>query len=53
MEKRIIIVVLASVVIGVAITRITGFDQTPMVPMAVDVVYWCIPLPWTMTVIPT
>jgi hypothetical protein len=41
------------VVIGVAITRINGFVQTPMVPMAVDVVYWGIPLPWAMTVIPT
>lgn len=44
---------LASVVVGVAVTLISGLVQTPMAQLGIDVVYWGLPLPWTMRVIPT
>ena len=53
MNKRILLSLLASVVIGTAITLISGLTQTPMAHLGVDVVYWGIPLSWTMRVILT
>src|SRR5208282_426409 len=42
-----------SVVVGSAITLLSKFIQTPRPQLGVDVVYWGIPLSWTMWVIPT
>jgi hypothetical protein len=58
MEERklrttILFSLLASVLVGVVITVISGFVQTPMAHLGVDVVYWGIPLSWSMRVIPT
>jgi hypothetical protein len=53
MKRRILLIILASVVVGIVITLISGLVQTPMAQLGVDVVYWGIPLPWTMRVIPT
>ena len=53
MKIKILASLLASVVVGVVITLVSGFIQTPMPHLGVDVVYWGIPLPWTMRVIPT
>ena len=53
MNTRILLSLLASVVFGIAITLISGLIQTPMAHLGVDVVYWGIPLPWTMRVVPT
>jgi len=52
MKTKILTGLLASVV-GVVITLVSGFIQTPMPHLGVDVVYWGIPLPWIMRVIPT
>jgi hypothetical protein len=53
MRTRTLLCLLASVVLGIAITLISGLIQTPMGHLGVDVIYWGIPLPWTMRVIPT
>lgn len=53
MNSRILLGLLVSVVVGVVITLISGLIQTPMGHLGIDVVYWGIPLPWTMRVIPT
>jgi hypothetical protein len=53
MNARILLGLVASVAVGAAITLISGLIQTPMGHLGVDVVYWGIPLPWTMRVIPT
>jgi hypothetical protein len=53
MKTRILRSLLASVVVGVMVTLISGFIQTPMGHLGVDVVYWGVPLAWTMQVIPT
>jgi Tfp pilus assembly protein PilN len=44
-KKRLWLSLLASVVVGIAITLISGLVQTPMAQLGVDVVYWGIPLP--------
>jgi hypothetical protein len=53
MNTKLALSLLVSVVVGVAITLISGLIQTPMAHLGVDVVYWGMPLPWTMRVIPT
>jgi hypothetical protein len=53
MSTRILLSMIASVVVGIAITLISSFFQPPMVHLGIDVVYWGLPLPWTMQVIPT
>ncbi len=53
MKTIILLRLLASVVVGIVITLISGLIQTPMGRLGVDVVYWGISLPWTMRVIPT
>jgi len=53
LKTRILLGVLASVVIGVVITLISGLIQTPMTHLGVDVEYWGIPLSWITYVIPT
>jgi hypothetical protein len=52
-NTRFVYSLLASVVVGVVITLLSGFIQTPMGHLGVDVVYWGIPLTWRMWVIPT
>ena len=53
MKTRLLFSLLASVLVGVAITLISGLIQTPMGHLGVDVIYWGLPLSWTMRVIPT
>ena len=44
---------MVSVLVGGAVTLISGYIHTPMDHLGVDVVYWGLPLSWTMRVIPT
>ena len=53
MNKHTLATLLVSTVIGAAITLISGHIQTPTPQLGIDVVYWGIPLSWTMRVIPT
>jgi hypothetical protein len=53
MKTKLLLSLLASVVVGVAITLVSGLIQTPMGHVGVDVIYWGFPLSWTMRVIPT
>jgi hypothetical protein len=53
-RTKILVGLVASVLVGAAVTVISGFIQTPpMAHLGVDVVYWGLPLSWTMRVIPT
>ena len=44
---------IASALVGLTITIVSVFIQTPMTHLGIDVVYWGLPLPWSMRVIPT
>ena len=53
LKSRIQLTLFVSVVIGTVITLISRLIQTPMSHLGIDVMYWGIPLPWTIRVIPT
>ena len=52
-KTKMLLSLLASVFVGVVITLLSGLIQTPMGHLGVDVIYWGVPLSWTMRVIPT
>ena len=51
--RTFVLSLLASVLAGLTIAIISVFIQTPMTHLGIDVVYWGLPLPWSMRVIPT
>ncbi len=53
MKTKPFVIAICSIVAAGVITYLTGFVQTPLAHLGVDVVYWGIPLPWMSRVIPT
>lgn len=52
MDARRLVPALLSVVIGIAVTSISGLFKTPFTRIGVDVVQRWMPLPWIIQVIP-
>ena len=52
LKSKILLTVIASVVVGTAITAISGLFMTPLTRIGVDVVQKGMPFPWSIRVIP-